>query len=1055
MQRQRLLRLQTRKKLRTVMNTLKSITRLMPANAPVARFLLVFALAEIAVAQTSTRWSNDNGEVIVLAKVSVTGSNIKRIDEEKTLPVTTFTSDDIRARDSATPADLLIGIPEITNIPANETATNAVAARGDNANISLRGLGASTTLVLLNGRRMPMHPFNTSSVNVNTLPTFGVQQVEVLRDGASAVYGSDAVAGVVNYVTRKDPQGGEYSFRYGLTEHGGGTDEQGNLGFGTTFAGGKGSVLINFSAYNRDPIFLWQRESSQSSDRHATARAPWNVPGGAYDNLSTTSIWAQYRVGAGVTSGTIRYFYPTDGTPTGTPALSNVAPPRSLYADYNQYITGQPRSSRFNTYNRVEYDLTPAIRVYGEIVGYYSASRVNRQPMALQSSDAVVTVSADNPFNPLGSRFYSPTGAANADGTARLTGTPQPITIAAVLFPDGGAEKQVQSDVSYRALTGLKGTLGTSSWTWDTGLSYGAVHATDFLVNSIRQSYIQQVALRTDTTAWNPFGYTFKVAGNSVVADKPYSNPQSVRDAYTQSLNRYGRSKLPIVDAHLGGKVIDLWSGPVAAAFGAEWRREFKADTKDPFAGTNPPGSGLDPQDNDFLTTSPKFNYSASRTIESAYTETLIPLAAPRNHLPGLDSLELNASARYEKYSDFGSTTKPKYGLSWKPLHSVLIRASINEGYDAPDLATLYQPTSFSNSAPPGSRDTVRNNILLSASLPADNQVLSKSYSIGNPALQPEESKGKSIGLVVDVPWVKGLTLSVDYWQIRQNSLVSSIGRDTALDAQLLQQYTQQQLAAGVPIQSINVGSRITPTDTTGGYVGDPNTLRAAVTDGDRALLAQTWAVLPKSQWTAALGQWIGSISTSINGTGVNFSNGLDYGLSYSLPKTRFGQFRFSTQWAQFLKKQTQSTPTSPINDSIVGLNTAEWKGSTTLQWRQRNWSTSLSGTYIGPTRTGATTTQSVYDSLGRPSYIRVVTTNGSTSYVEIGDDQIQLNASITYHFGPKGHGWLKDSSVRLGINNLLDAQPTLSTSSTGYSGATGESVWVGRAYSVEIHRSF
>ncbi len=871
---------------------------------PAARLLAALAASASLWAQEKPAAdTRPDDQPIRLEAVSVTGSNIKRLDEEKTLPVTIFSSEDIAARDSATPADLLAAIPEITNIPNNETSTNAVAARGDNANIALRGLGAGKTLVLLNGRRMPSHPFNTSSVNVNTLPTFGVQQVEVLRDGASAIYGSDAVAGVVNYVTRKDPRGEEVSLRFGVTEHGGGSDEQGNFGLGGVFGGGKGSLLFNFTAYNRDPIFLWQRASSRSSDQTTKARAPWNVPGSAYDGLSTTSIWAQYRVGAGVASGTIRYFYPTDGTPTSTPALTNTAPPRSLYADYNQYITGQPRSSRFNLYNRVEYDLTPSVRAFGEVGGYYSASRVNRQPMALQSSDAVVVLSADNPFNPLGSRFYNTAGASNSDGTARLVGTPQPITIAAVLFPDGGAEKQVESDAVYRVLTGLKGTLGHSSWNWETAVNYGAVRSTDFLVNSIRQSFIQQVALRTDATAWNPFGYTFKVQNGAVVADKPYANPASVRADYTRSLNRYGHSYIASGDARLGGNVVDLWSGPVAASFGVEWRREYKEDTKDPFAGTNPPDSGLDPQDNDFLTTSPKFNYHAGRNIRSAYAETLVPLAAPRNQLPALHSLELNASARYENYSDFGSTTKPKYGFSWKPLSAVLVRGSLNEGYTAPDLATLYQPSSFSNAAPPGSHDTVRNNYLLRAGLAADNQVLSKTYSVGNASLQPETSKGKSVGLVVDVPWVKGLSFSVDYWQIQQNNLVTSVGRDAALDAQLLLNYTQAQLAAGKAISAIDVGSRVTPTDTTGGYIGDPNTLRAPVTDADRALFAQTWAVLPKSQWTAALGQWIGGVSKSINGTGNNFASGYDYGVAYSLPRTRLGQFRLSTEWSQFLKK--------------------------------------------------------------------------------------------------------------------------------------------------------
>src|SRR4051812_43557821 len=200
------------------------------------------ALAQTAPVPPTTTAGKE--EVQVLEAFVTTGSNIKRLDVEKTLPVTVFSAEQMEARDSATPMDLLIGIPQVTNIPANETSTNAVAARGDNANVALRGLGAANTLVILNGRRMPFHPFNTSAVNVNTLPTAGLQQVEILRDGASAVYGSDAVAGVINYVTRKKPEGGELSVRFGVTEHGGGMDIQGSIINGYTFGKGKGTWLF-------------------------------------------------------------------------------------------------------------------------------------------------------------------------------------------------------------------------------------------------------------------------------------------------------------------------------------------------------------------------------------------------------------------------------------------------------------------------------------------------------------------------------------------------------------------------------------------------------------------------------------------------------------------------------------------------------------------------------------------------------------------------------------------------------------------------------------------
>lgn len=1030
-------------------------TRSLPAGLLSSLAVVLPAGAQTAPVSSPAAPAASPESVITMEAFSVTGSNIKRTDQEKVLPVTVMNFEQIQARDSATPMDLLTAIPQITNIPANETSTNAVAARGDNANVALRGLGASNTLVVLNGRRTPFHPFNTSSVNVNTLPTFGLQQVEVLRDGASAIYGSDAVAGVVNYVTKKEPSGSEVSVRFGVTEHGGGMDGQLNIGYGTTFAGGKGSWLLNYTAYNRDAIYLSERESSRYNNKSAEARAPWNVNGSTYDTSTATGNWVSFRLGTG-TSGALRYFYPTDGTETGTPTINTAALPRSLYENYNDYTMGQPMSARMSLYNRLEYDVTDSIRAFAEISGYISKSTTGRQPITLNASDAVVTLSVDNPFNPLGARFYSPTGAANADGTARLTGTPQTITINAMFLEDGGPEKIEATGNMYRFLAGLEGKFGQSTWTWETAVMYGAVRATDNPVNSIRESKLKAAALRSDAYAWNPFGYTFQVANGAVVVKDKYSNPQYVRETYTSQAWRYGHSNIFSADVRTGGQIVNTWAGPIAASTGLEWRREFKEDTKDPFVNVNPVGSGLDEANNDILVMSPKFDYDAYRTIASAFAETVVPLASPSNDIPGLYSLELNASVRYEDYLDFGETTKPKYGINWKPLSSIMVRASMNEGFSAPDLATLYQPASFSVGSPPGTRDTVRVNYLQSA-IPgySDTQVLTKGYSLGNPDLQPEESEGKSVGIAIDVPFVKGLSFTIDYWEIEQNNLIISQGRDTSIDAQLLLAYTQSELAKGVPISQINFGSRLTPNDPATNYKGDVNTLRAAVTAEDIALYERTYAVLPQSAWMAPMGQWIGTISQSINGTGGNFTSGVDYSVSYSLPNTPIGQFRLSTEWSQFLDKYTQNTPTSPINDDIVSMTTAEWKSTTTLQWRKEAWNASLSATWSSDVRTGATTTAAVWESLGRPDYIKQITNNGSTSYVEEGEAQIQLNAGLGYRFGGDANAWVRNTTVRLGINNLLDEEPSPTSGASGYSGSTGSSLWVGRAYSFTFTRTF
>lgn len=1002
---------------------------------------------------------------IVLEAFVATGSNIKRLDQEKVLPVTVFSSEAIEARDSATPMDLLAGIPQITNIPSNETSTNAVAGRGGNANVALRGLGATNTLVILNGRRMPFHPHNSSnqsSVNVNTLPTFGISQIEVLRDGASAIYGSDAVAGVVNYVTKKNADGGSWEVRYGVTEHGGGMDIQGNLRFGKTFAEGKGTWITSLTAYNRDAIYLWERESSANTNRSDSARAPWNVAGSAYDGSTSVGIWPQFFLGTSTTTtAASRYFYPTSGT---TPSLTTTAIPRSLYTNYNQWTMGQPMSSRLNVHNRVEYEVTPSIKAFGEVAAYASKSITGRQPITLNVSDARVVLGVDNPYNPYGSRFFNATGTPNTDGTARITGTPQAITITSVLMTDGGPEKVEAYDDMYRVLGGLTGTIGTSSWTWETAAMIGGVRAEDFAVNSIRESRLKEAALRSGTDAWNPFGYTFKVtntaAGSLPVADTTYVNPKEVRDYYTMNAKRFGHSKVASWDARASGNVFELWSGEIQASIGAEWRYEFKEDHKDPYVSVNPADSGLDVDNNDILVMSPKKNYAASRTIASGYAETVVPLMAPKNGVPLINSLEANTSVRFERYSDFGNTTKPKFALNWKPFEQVMVRASLNKGFRAPDLADLRQASSFTVASPPGNRDAVRNTYFQAAGLGTDTQVLNKTYTLNNPNLQPEESEGRSVGIAIEIPKIKGLSVSVDYWEITQNNLIISQTTTTGLDYASLLAYTQAQLAAGKDIMAIDVGSRATPSDTTA-YAGDPYTLRAPVTDADKAKFAQTYAILPKSQWIAPLGTWIGASSQPVNSTGRNFTNGLDYNISYNLPRTRLGQFRFSTDWAQFLNKFTKTSATNPKNDDITSMQIAEWKGSATIVWKNGDWGASINATYSTDVRTGATATAAQYAALGMPDYIKPVTVYsnagvGTVNYYEVGEDQLQINTGVSYRFSNASNKLLKGTTVRLGINNVLDEEPSpANVTGSGYAGGTGSSLWVGRAYTLNLSRDF
>ncbi len=363
-------------------------------------------------------------EVVSLQNFVVTGSNIKRTDMEKVVPITVLNQDAIVARNALTPVDLLTSLPQVTSLPENETRTGSSGARGDNANINFRNLGATATLILIDGRRMAINPMTaglSQAVNVNQLPNQGVDHIEVLRDGASSIYGSDAVGGVVNYVMRRDFRGTEVTFRYGLPEHKGGQYQQGTVMFGKNFAAGKGRFVVTLEAFYREAIYLRDRDFSRVSNISDKMPAPFNALGGAFDARSARGLYPQFLVG---TSTTNNYLKLVNGVPTLTTSAPTRAANPEYYLDLNLFTMAQPRAKRTNSFASLEYDLTPRLTAFGDISYYKSISTMVRQPLALNAptTDAYGVVSADNPFNPYGSRFYDVNGAPNADGTVRLTG---------------------------------------------------------------------------------------------------------------------------------------------------------------------------------------------------------------------------------------------------------------------------------------------------------------------------------------------------------------------------------------------------------------------------------------------------------------------------------------------------------------------------------------------------------------------------------------------------------------------------------------------------------
>ena len=266
-------------------------------------------------------------EAVKLEAVTVTGSNIKRIETERALPMTTVKAEQLEIYDPGQPSDLLAMLPMAAGLPGNEAALATQNARGDNANISFRGLASGNTLILLNGRRIAPHPISWNengipalSVNVNQLPNRGIERIDVLRDGASSIYGADAVAGVVNYVMHRRFRGTELSLRFGTTEYGDGTEYRASLTHGLDFANKKGRLTFTADWYDREGTFLRDRPFAADGDQVARAPAPWNVyTDTSFFKRTTTSAYGQFNTV--VSPGRDQYgaFLVTNQRPTGIP----------------------------------------------------------------------------------------------------------------------------------------------------------------------------------------------------------------------------------------------------------------------------------------------------------------------------------------------------------------------------------------------------------------------------------------------------------------------------------------------------------------------------------------------------------------------------------------------------------------------------------------------------------------------------------------------------------------------------------------------------------------
>lgn len=993
----------------------------------------------------------ENASIRDLETVVVTGSNIRRTDLESVVPITVIGQDAIEVRNALLPSDLLMSLPSVVNLPENESRLGSSGARGDNANINLRNMGATATLVLINGRRMAVNPMTaglSQAVNVNQLPTQGIERIEVLRDGASSIYGSDAVGGVINYVLKREFDGMEANIRYGMTEEGGGQSLQGALTFGSAFAAGRGQLFGTMEVMRRDGIRLLDRGFSDSAYNADRAPPPFDQPGGPYDTRSARGYWPTFRIGTSTASA---YLRPLNGVPT----LTTVAPSRAtnpeFFLDLNQFGLASPEVARGNLFLSAELEVTDKVTAFGDVSIYRANSTMRRQPLSLNAptSDRLMVMPIDSPYNPYGSRFYSATGAPNADGTPRLTGAPRTVSFTAMTLAGLAAESVETNSRASRMAAGLKGRLG-ETWEWESSVFYNEVNGQDDAYPDVRESKLQNAIARTDQSAYNPFGYTFKVAGGAVVVDQPYTNPAAVVNSFAEVYSRTARSSILSADARATGRLFSWWGGDVMTAVGVEHRREDLKDIRPPFSGENPAESGLDPTNNDFLLHPPRPDVIGKRDVTSVYAEFVVPLVGSERDIPLFDSLELTASARYENYSDFGNTTKPKAGLNWRPVSWLMLRGSYNEGFMAPSLAALYTSPRWSITAGAGDIDAYRNPFL------NEGPYVKRTYFGGNPGLKAQESEGKTYGFVLDVPGIDGLSVTTDFWKIARTNLLGS--RSTAQidesDRALLLAYIAAQRAAGVPLAQIDLGSGTT------NYRGDPSVERFALTADDRAAFAAYNAANPNNP-AVPVGRIFARYQPFLN-LSTSDHRGVDVGLRYALRDTAVGSFVISSEWSYLDKSQSVLAPVNvapTVNNGLLAGGAAKWRGTTNINWQSGGWNAGLGIYYVGKTHdSGATTTEALYQSLGQPGYIEPFFTAGRTIYRKVIDPVVSYNLSVGYRFDDAAPEWLRDTRLRLGVVNLTNEEPPLSAAGSdnfGYDPSVSQSLLTGRSWSLEISRKF
>jgi iron complex outermembrane recepter protein len=918
---------------------------------------IALSLGAVAAAGTITANAQDAGandqKGQALDTIVVTGSNIRRVDIETANPVVTIDHAAIQQSGKLTLGDLVQDLPAVTGPVTNPRVNNSGGTGA--STISLRGLGANRTLVLVNGHRI-------NNNDVNSIPANAIERIEVLTDGASSVYGSDAVGGVVNFILRSNYQGAEFSTDYGISDRDDGQRQGYHFVFGQSTD--KGSIMAGVDYNKFDSVLASNRDFSKTAlyyyygagHPEGSSRTPTGqvqLPTNLTAQFGCSAVTLTTLGSAGTSLGDYRCY---DGSRDSY----------NFQANGNVNLTPQERTSAFvfGTYK-----LTDTIESYLEVYHNKTQSASSLAPSIIDTTMTPLVISAQNYYNPFGVQFVD----GGNEFKSRTIGN--------------GNRISNSSTITDQVVAGFKGTIGETSWQWNTYFNYGhaslLTHTSGFLNlkkldEDLGPSYKDaagNIVCGTDPAT----GGTGPIAGCTPADIFAITAPATIAalDAASGNtfLQKLAWEKSEV--AEVNGTVWDLPAGSVQLAAGVSHRKDFSQNTPD---ATLVPNSAFICD----LGTGCTAPLSGSFNVKEIYAELLIPIL---KDVPFANALNLTVGDRYSRYSNFGGTNNTKFAVEYRPIEDLLLRATVSQVFRAPTVSELFAGAASSAVQVSDPCYGLHGKNAACVGVPGDGsfQALpgqtSQIADIASGAagagvvLKPEIGKSFDYGFVYDPHWIPGLSLSADLWRVYLNDEISPLAAQEALNLCFAQN-------------------------------GGP-----------------TCGFIHRNTGGISVGQ-INFVQSPTSNIGRIDTKGVDLQAHYRLPETAFGNFSLSFQTTYLAQYTNDPSPGVPgdFAEGYAGhfetgaaavpyANFSRWKALAGLNWNLGAFSAGWTAKYVGKYDVGYTD----------PRYQQSACYLNAGGYCEL-----KYGASV-YHNVTAGYNIEPiNTRIDVGIDNLSDKQPAV-----------------------------